>query len=276
MSRILRQAEQTRSLAGRRIRTLDTRLIAVLLVLEIMVVLFGASALGLPLAACAGLAVLAVVAQTLALRSLWSRGVRANNDGVEALGLDRFDEAERGFRQLLTRRHPKSYTALGLQNLSTVAIQRGELQDGALLSRAAMEILSRTRPRATVELFAGHIRANYAFALLANGEIDEAEAVLRPAAEPGALAKSEALLVRARALALVRRERWEEAATLLAAERRLLRNTLTGDEAVLAEALEAWSLHHLSRPHLPIVVDDQERTFVTRILPGCEVVLARE
>lgn len=275
MSQVLRQAEKTRALGGRRIRSLDTRIFGVVLVLELLFALALLSALGLPLILCAGLVLLGAVAQTIGLRALLSRGVRANNDGVEALGLDRFDDAERGFRPLVTGRYPHSYAALGLQNLSTVALQRGELEDAALLARAAMEVLTKTRPRRTVELFAGHIRANYAFALLAHGEVDEAEAVLRAPAEPGAMAKSEALLVRSRALALVRRERWEDAAALLEAERKLLCNTMTGDESVLVATLQAWSLHHLGRPYVPVPTDDDEAAFVTRLLPGCEAVLTR-
>jgi hypothetical protein len=211
----------------------------------------------------------------VALQRWWSRGVRANNDGVEALSLDRFDDAEAGFRRLVTVRHPRTFTALGLQNLATVALRRGELADGAVLSRAALELLTRARTGPSAELFSGHIRANYAFALLANGEVDEAEAVLRPPPEPGALAKSEALLVRARALALVRRERWQDVADLLDQERSLLRNTLTGDEAVLAEVMGALARHRLDRPGPLVAVDDDERAFVTRILPGCEGVLVR-
>lgn len=275
MSAFLRQAERARVLGGRRIRTIDTRLVAALFVVELFVLLLGAVAVGRSLVVGACLFAGAVLAQVVLLRRRWSRGVRANNDGVEALALDRFDDAERGFLQLVTVRHPRAFTALGLQNLATVALQRGELDDGALLSRAAMELLSRTRPRTTAELFAGHIRANYAFALLANGEVDEAEAVLRAPAEPGALAKSEALLVRSRALALVRRERWQDVADLLEKERSLLRNTLTGDEAVLAEVMEALARQHLSCPTALVPVDDDEKAFVTRILPGCDSVLTR-
>lgn len=275
MKSVLRQAEGTRALGGHRIRTFDTRLLAGLIVVEIVAGVLGCSSLGIPvLATVMGVAGL-VVAQTVVLGQWWALGVRANNDGVEALGLDRFDDAERGFRRLVTRRHPRSYTALGLQNLATVAIQRGELTDGALLSRAAMELLSRTRPRTAAEAFSGHIRANYAFALLANGEVDEAEAVLRAPPEPGALAKSHALLVRARALALIRRAQWQEALSLLDLEACLLRNALTGDESVLAEVMRAWCLHHLAHPVTLVAVDDDERAFVTRILPGCDAVLTK-
>lgn len=273
MSKILRRAEATRALGGGRIRTLDPQRVTFALLIVIFGALLALSSMGLPTGVAALGAVLATIAVFVAMRTWWSRGVRANNDGVEALSLDRFDDAERGFRSIVTRRHPRSYTALGLQNLSTVALQRGEIEDAAILARAAMEILSRSRPEKSAELVSGHVRANYAFALLASGEVDEAEAVLRAPAEPGALAKSEALLVRSRALALVRREKWQEAADLLAAEKRLLRNTLTGDEAVFAEVMLAFVGQRLGHTWSPVAVDDDERAFVTRILPGCEAVL---
>jgi tetratricopeptide (TPR) repeat protein len=273
MSQILERAEATRALGGGRIRTLDPQRVTFALLVVIFGALLGLSSMGLPTSVAALGAVLATLGLFVALRTWWSRGIRANNDGVEALSLDRFDEAERGFRSIVTRRHPRSYTALGLQNLSTVALQRGEIEDAAILARAALEILSRSRPHQTAELVSGHVRANYAFALLASGEVDEAEAVLRAPAEPGALAKSEALLVRSRALALVRREQWQEALDLLTAEKRLLRNTLTGDEAVFAEAMLALVRERLGHSPSPIAVDDDERAFVTRIVPACASVL---
>ncbi|MBI2895593.1 MAG: hypothetical protein HYY06_18700 [Deltaproteobacteria bacterium] len=176
MRKTLEKASATRVLGGAKIKTIGRRgvvfaVAAPFVAASIALMERGASHQVVALAAGAVL-----VFEAIALRAYLTAGTRRNNDGVEALSLGELDRAEEGFRSIVVRRLPGRWTALGLQNLSVVALRKGELDDAVALGRAALEVHARSGIRPPAATFAGHVRANFAFALLCRGEVDEAEA----------------------------------------------------------------------------------------------------
>jgi hypothetical protein len=204
-------------------------------------------------------------------------GTRLVNDGLIALHEQDVDRASSLFRAAASRWHFKPVVGVALYDLGVVAVRRGDFADAVALSRAALGMLRGARFSVHPQTYGDLARGNLAFALACAGDVDEADRVLREPTDPNALPGTTAVLVRARALVALRRERWSHALAALDGERRLLRNTVVGSDAALLGAFEALALGKLAdpaRPTAPVQVDEEDRAYVLRVVPDAAPYLA--
>ncbi len=204
------------------------------------------------------------------------RGVRLNNNAVAMLGAGDDLHAVASLRSAIGDFYPRDIVAMSLYNLGIVATRERDVPSATKLFRAS--VAASTGPRISrADLYAGLSRAQLAFTLAITGELDEAESI---ASDPGASALAVAFGARARAAIALKRGRFEEVVTILDGERALLRNALSLQDAILAEAMRAYALSRLGSSYrgvahasAPIYADDLARAYVRSMLPETEPML---
>jgi Tetratricopeptide repeat len=264
-------------LRGQRPRVIGQRLVvaAALVWMGATLLLLGIQPL-LQYGAMLGVALAAAVSGV----GLWMRsGLVEHNVAVEMLIRGRLDDAEKPLVAFLRKPRLDQYVALALNNLGIIALRRGRFGEAVPLFRAAF-VLERDRMLARDGSFAETARASLVLVLIGANDVEGARAALAEPEPPGALPQSRALLARSRALFAMRTGDPAGALAILESHRRVMQNTLTGNDAALAEVLEASALGALSEGAVGaggrVPVDAEARAFVTHLLPGCEGVLTNE
>jgi hypothetical protein len=203
-------------------------------------------------------------------------GVRLNNEAVAMLGAGDDMHAVASLRAAVADFYPREIVAMSLYNLGIVAMRERDAASAAKLFRASVAASTGFRI-SRADLYAGLARAQLAFVLAVQGELDEAESV---ASDPGESALAVAFGTRARAAIALKRGRFEEVLTILDGERALLRNALALQDAILAEAMRAYALSRLGSSYrgvahasAPIYADDLARAYVRAMLPETEPML---
>lgn len=276
-SPILRAAEATPFLARTRIRGLGSPSAVVLMVILFGVVAVLAIALDQPLVA------LAVFVSAIVLFVAWyvraTAAVRNNNHGVALLLRGDDAGATARFREVVGRWHSRDAVAMALHNLGVVALRARDVTAATAIFRACLEAGKTFRFKSVPDTWSALAHAHLGFALAVQGHVNEADAELAwlRGATPSHLPMAMAYAARAHAMMAIRSERYAEAVTMLDADKSLLRNVLTGNESVLAEAMLAHALTKLGGRHGeqtrtpdPVYADDEARSFVRAYLPEAE------
>jgi hypothetical protein len=275
------QAESTPWLSGKRIRAYNPTLALLALLVPPVA--------GIPVALVdpvrfwpiAFLGAMAAFFGLIVLGRWSTRGVRVNNGAVALMTRGEDLGASNAFRVVVSGFHGRDVVGVSLHNLGVLALRALDTDSAIALLRAAIAVGGGFRFRWQPNIATDLARPQLAFALAAKNEsLDEADALLeagKAATSPQAIA----FAVRARALLAARRGRLEEAVAILDEERALLRNVLPLNDTVLCEAIMSYALlrqgdtyRGATRPHSAVLADAAARSYVRRIMPEAEVVLA--
>lgn len=275
-SPILRAAEATPFLANTRIRGFGSPSTVVLLVAVFLGGALLAVALQQPVVA------LALFVGCIVLFFAWyvraTAAVRSNNHGVALLLRGDDAGASARFREVVGHWHSRDGVAMALHNLGVVALRAHDVTSATALLRACLEAGKTFRFKSMPDTWSALAHAHLGFALAVQGHVNEADAELAwlRGATPSHLPMAMAYAARAHAMMDIRSERYAEAVAILDADKALLRNVLTGNESVLAEAMLAHALTKLrgqgeqARTPDPVYADDESRSFVRAYLPEAE------
>ncbi len=199
------------------------------------------------------------------------RVARRHDRAVVAMNAGRLDDAARTFEQVARGFHGRTIASTAVHNLAEIALRRGAFDDAVRLARVEVALSTRnsaSRDRAELQLAVG---------LACTGSIDESLEHLRACDHAEASVDVRAGVALTRSLGAFRAGRYADAQATLSASRTLLRTTLTGWAAALADAMEAGVLERLDGAYrggatapsgLPY--SRSTRMVVASALPGAE------
>ena len=207
------------------------------------------------------------------------RGLSETNDVEQLFLCERYDDAiARAQRQLRTGRLQPYPAFRAFLMLGKCVEAKGEFADAAeVYGAAAGAVPSAPGVLGTMrQQLAPLASAQKAFALAADGRLDEADVELRAAAGPVAMPGTRAMAVRARAVVLAKRAQYKELLDLLASERAVVKRSLAYKDRMLLRALAAHARQGVasavdgrarSGGVAPLHVDGDTRAWITRVFP---------
>jgi tetratricopeptide (TPR) repeat protein len=208
------------------------------------------------------------------------KGVRLNNDAVVLITIGDTERARDKLRAAVSGVFPRDVAAMALFNLGIIAMRERDLDSAKKLLRESVDTSSGFRLARATALYEGLSRAQLAFTQAVTGELDAADATLAHQGAPRPSPLGVAFATRARAALALKRGRFDDVVSLLDGERPLLRNALSLQDAILAEAMRAYALSRLgdgyraaARATAPIYADDLARAYVRSMLPETEPML---
>lgn len=217
-------------------------------------------------ASAVGVVVVLLVAW-LASRRTGARD-RALNEATLATEERRFDAAIEQIRAMLGKNNAR-WDAYAL--LAAVAERRGDFVEAdELLSIAHLKLAPKGKERFGNGTFLSLLDARRAFVLIASGNLEAGEALLRAPRSKDVHPHALALFVRAEALLLEHRGSREALATLLQNERALLESSLGILDRALLAMLEKSAA---GTPRGRIDLDDFERGWIATVAPGTRALM---